>query len=149
MVKEFALALEREMNDDEEEELLPFKIQGDDTQLYAMTPTEADIALVAGAMSQYAEDGEKAVAILDLFWSLMDPPTARHLRRRLRDRSDRFQLADVMNVLEWIVEERTGRPTKPSSGSTASQPSTGARSTANSRRKASTRSRSPQIASAT
>jgi hypothetical protein len=148
MVKEFALALEREISDDEEE-LLPFKMAGDETQLYAMMPTESDVALVAGAMSQYAEDGEKVVAIFDLFWSLMDDATGRHLRRRLRNRSDPFGIPDVMNVLEWIVEERTGRPTKPSSGSTASQPSTGARSTANSRPKASTRSRSRQIDSAT
>lgn len=148
MVKEFALALEREL-EDEPDELLPFQMQDDDTQLFALMPTEADIALVAGAMSQFAEDGEKAVAVLDLFWSLMDDATARHLRRRLRNRKDRFGVMDVMNVLEWIVEERTGRPTKPSSASTASQPSTGARSTANSRPKASTRSRSRQTASAT
>lgn len=148
MVKEFALALEREL-EDEPDELLPFTMQGDDTQLYALMPTEADVALAAGALSQYAEDGEKVVAILDLFWSLMDDETARYLRRRLRDRKDRFGVPDVMNVLEWIIEERTGRPTKPSSGSTASQPSTGARSTANSPRKASTRSRSRQTASAT
>lgn len=148
MVKEFALALGRELGD-EPEELMPFKMAGDDTQLYALMPTEADVALVAGAMSRYAEDGELVVAIFDLFWSLMDEPTGIHLRRRLRDRKDPFTVADVMNVLEWIVEERTGRPTKPSSGSTASQPSTGARSTVNSRPRASTRSRSRQTGSAT
>lgn len=148
MVKEFALALEREL-EDEPDELLPFTMQDDDEQLYALMPTEADVALAAGALSAYAEDGEKVVAILDLFWSLMDPGTARHLRRRMRDRKDPFGVGDVMNVLEWIIEERTGRPTKPSSGSTASRPSTGARSTVNSQRKASTRSRSRQTASAT
>jgi len=148
MVKEFALALEREISE-EPDELLPFTMQGDDTQLFALVPTEADVALAAGALSQYAEDGEKVVAILDLFWSLMTEDTTRHLRRRLRDRKDRFGVGDVMNVLEWLIEERTGRPTKPSSGSTASQPSTGARSTVNSQRKASTRSRSRQTASAT
>lgn len=148
MVKEFALALEREI-DDEPDEQMPFTMADDDTQLYALMPTESDVALAAGALSQYAEDGEKVVAVLDLFWSLMTEDTARHLRRRLRDRKDRFGVPDIMNVLEWIIEERTGRPTKPSSGSTASPPSTGARSTANSRPKASTRSRSRQTASAT
>lgn len=148
MVKEFALALEREL-EDEPDELMPFTMAGDDTQLYALLPTEADVALAASAMSAYAEDGEKVVAILDLFWSLMEDATARHLRRRLRDRKDKFGVPDIMNVLEWIIEERTGRPTKPSSGSTASPPTTGARSTANSRPKASTRSRSRQTASAT
>ena len=148
MVKEFALALEREI-ETEPDELMPFTMADDDTQLYALMPTEADVALAAGALSQYAEDGEKAVAVLDLFWSLMTDETARHLRRRLRDRKDRFGVPDVMNVLEWIIEERTGRPTKPSSASTASQPSTGASSTVNSPRKASTRSRSRQTASAT
>lgn len=148
MVKEFALALERELGDGQDE-LLPFTMAGSDVQLYALMPTESDIALVAGAMSQYAEDAEKAVAVLDLFWSLMDLETARHLRRRMRDRKDPFGVPDVMNVLEWVVEEATGRPTKPSSGSTASQPSTGARSTASSQRKTSTRSRSRQIDSAT
>lgn len=148
MVKEFAIALEREITD-EPDELLPFQMADDDTQLNALLPTESDIALVAGAMSQYAEDGEKIVAILDLFWSLMDEPTARHLRRRLRDRRDPFGPGDILNVLEWIVEETTGRPTKPSSVSTPSRPSTGDRLTANSRPKASTRSRSRQTASAT
>lgn len=148
MVKEFALALEREI-EPEPDELMPFTMADDDTQLYALMPTESDVALAAGALSQYAEDGEKVVAVLDLFWSLMDEPTARHLRKRLRNRADRFGVADIMNVLEWIIEERTGRPTKPSSASTASQPSTGASSTANSPRRASTRSRSRQTASAT
>jgi hypothetical protein len=148
MVKEFALALEREL-DPQDPEMLPFQMAGDEAQLFAYRPTEADVALAASAMSAYAEDGEKVVAVLDLFWQLMEEDTARHLRRRLRDRKDPFGVGDVMNILEWVIEEMTGRPTKPSSGSTALQPSTGARSTASSRPRASTRSRSRQTGSAT
>lgn len=148
MVKEFAIALEREL-DDEPDELMPFTMADDDTELFALKPTESDVALVAGAMSQYAEDGEKIVAILDLFWSLMDEATARHLRRRMRNRKDSFGPGDILNIMEWIVEETTGRPTKPSSVSTPSRPRTGDRLTATSRPKASTRSRSRQTDSAT
>lgn len=149
MVKEFAIALEREMGEEVEEELLDFTMGDDPTKLYLHLPGETELTLIAGSMSQYAETGEQAAAIMELFWGILDRDSMIHLRRRVKNRNDPFGIADIFNILEWVVEETTGRPTKPSSASTRSPGATGAGSTGNSPRKASTRSRSRQIDSAT
>lgn len=151
MAKEFALAVQRDLESDEVEadERMPFTMADDDTQLYALPPTTGQLALLAGAMSEFADEGRVAASVMDMFWSLLDEDTGRHLRGRLRDRKDVFELEDVMNILEWVVEETTARPTKQPSDYLESRASSGRRSTAPARKRASTRSPSPRIVSAT
>lgn len=131
------------------EDALPFEMEGHDDQLYAYLPTEGQLVLLMGAMSEFSGAEEQGMAVMDLFWSLMEPETATALRRRLRDRTDSFGLQDILNIIEWLVEESSARPTKSSSASTPSRSTSGQRSTAPARRQASTRSRSPRTASAT
>lgn len=128
---------------------VPFTMAGDDTQLYAYLPSEGQMVLLLGLASDTADAGSSSSMVMDVFWELMDDDTRRHLRRRLLSRTDRFGLGDVMNIIEWLVEESSARPTTPPSGSTSSPGSTGTRSTASARQKASTRSSSPRTASAT
>jgi hypothetical protein len=60
-----------------------------------------------------------------------------------------FDTTDVISFIGDIAKQFSGFPTKPSSGSTSSQPKTGKSSTAGSRRAGSTRSSSRSVASAT
>lgn len=146
MSKEFALAVQ-ETNGDVDEKL-PFTMQGDDTQLYAYLPTEGQLALVVGAMGDMAPE-QQAAQVMSTFWSLLDEQSAVVLRRRLADRHDSFGIADVLNIIEWIVEEAAARPTQSSLASTPSRATSGHLSTGGVPRKASTRSRSPRPVSAT
>jgi hypothetical protein len=147
MTKSFALAV-AEANGDVED-ALPFEMEGSDEQLYAYRPTEGQMILLLGAMSEYSTGGQQAAIVLDVFWSLLDPHTATVLRGRLRDREDTFGLQDIMNIIEWIVEESAARPTKSSLASLPSRATTGHLSTGGAPRPRSTRSRSAPIASTT
>ena len=146
MSKSFSLAVE-EATSAEYNESMPFQVEGSDEQLYAYRPTEGQVALLLGAGAARPE--EMASTFMELFWSLMDEETAAILRHRLMDRHDRFGLADIVQIVEWIVEEATGFPTQPPPASTRSPATSGQRSTATARQRASTRSRSPRAASAT
>jgi hypothetical protein len=129
------------------EEKLPFKMAGDDTQLYAYPPSEGQLVLLLGLAGQDA--GTLAAEVLGVFWEALDGDSAEHLRGRLRSRTDRFGLGDVMHIIEWLTEEATARPTTPPSDSTSSPGTTGTPSTEPPRQRASTRSPSPRTGSAT
>jgi hypothetical protein len=146
MSKSFALAV-AEANG-AVEDALPFQMEGDDTQLYAYPPGEGQLVLLMG-LTGNQNPVALASTVLDVFWELMTEDTARVLKRRLNDRSDPFGIQDVMHIIEWLIEEVTGRPTQSSSASTPSRTTSGRRSTATARQRASTRSTSPRAASAT
>lgn len=147
MSKEFSLAVGR-ASEKTPDDAMPFRVEGSDAQLYAYPPTEGQLALIMGTLAG-GSLVDRAASVLDIFWSLLDEDTEVELRRRLRDRNDPFTIQDVLNIMDWVIEEVTGRPTKSSSDSTPSPPTNGRRSTGSARPAASTRSRSPRTASAT
>lgn len=147
MAKSFRLAAARSL-DGEVVEKLDFTIDGTEETLYAYPPSEGQLVLLtaaSGARQQQRQISE----FMDVFWSLVDEDTENILRDRLSDPYDTFGVQDILNIIEWLSEEAAARPTQPSSGSTPSQRSDGTRSTAPARRRASTRSPSRQIGSAT
>jgi hypothetical protein len=147
MSKTFNLAV-AEANETDEDRL-PFKMQGSDDQLYAYKPTEGQLVLLLGVMSDFESPEKAASTVLDVFWSLLEEESAGLLRKRLRDRHDTFALADIMNIIEWIVEESAARPTQSSLVSLPSRATSGHLSTGGAPRSRSTRSRSAPIASTT
>lgn len=131
-------------------EALPFQLEGDDTQLYAYAPTQGQLVLLLDLADATPETMALAAnRVMSVFWECLDDDTEAHLRERLLERTDPFDLPDIQNIIEWLVEESTARPTTPPSGSTGSPGSTGQRSTARARQRASTRSPSRRTASAT
>lgn len=147
MSKSFSLAVQEATGTADDR--LDFTMEGDDTQLYAYLPSEGQMVLLIGVASDLTDVGVASAAVMDVFWELMETDTRRHLRRRLLVREDSFGLGDIMNIIEWLVGESTARPTTPPSASTPSRGTTGRRSTATARQRASTRSPSPRTASAT
>lgn len=147
MSKSFALAAE-EANGTADD-ALEFQMEGDDTQLRAYLPSEGQMVLILGVASDLTDAGQASAAVMDVFWELLEEDTRRHLRRRLLSRTDPFGLGDIMNIIEWLVEESTARPTQQPSASTPSRGTTGRPSTGSARQRASTRSTSTRTASAT
>lgn len=131
------------------EDALPFQMEGSEDQLYAYPPTEGQLVLLIGVMSEFDSPEQQASTVLDVFWSLLEENTAALLRRRLRDRKDTFGLRDIMNIIEWIVEEAAARPTQSSLASLPSRATNGHLSTGGAPRKARARSTSRPIASTT
>lgn len=152
MSKSFALAAAEAAGFDVDEKL-PFQVEGDETQLYAYLPGEGQVVMLMGVagLDEYDTPGIAAASaeVMNVFWELMDDQSRAHLRRRLRDRHDRFGLGDILNIIEWLVEEASARPTRSPSDSTPSPQANGRPSTGSVRQRASTRSPSPRTASAT
>lgn len=155
-MKSFTLAATEAADSEspQDAERLPFQMEGDDAQLYAYRPQQGQLALLIDLqdISESTPTEEVAAAagdVMGVFWELMDTDTRKHLRRRLRSRTDAFDIPDIMNIIEWLVEEAAARPTTPPSGSTRSPGPTGQRSTGRARQRASTRSPSARTGSAT
>jgi hypothetical protein len=143
-VKEFSTAVNAAL---EPQELVPFMVDG--VELHAYYPTEGQIAVATAAMTAYSKDYEKVAAIINFFVGVLDEKSHQHLVGRLLDRNDTFGADEVNNIMEWLIEEWTARPTQSPSGSTASPSNGGRKSTGSARSRVLTPSNSGQTVSAT
>lgn len=123
MVKEFVTAVREAEEVDEEEGRLEFAIDG--TDVVAYRPSEAQFAMLMLAASRHTEKNEAVAGAIDFFYACLDEDSAAYVYQRLINRKDAFGLTEVENIIEWMVEEWTGRPFPRSSGSTSSRPASG------------------------
>jgi hypothetical protein len=148
-MREFATALKRS---NEEETYVEFKIAGfsyeedgetvvlaDDATVRAYAPTDGQLVMVASNFTDTADNMQKVAAAINFFTGTLDEDSLVYVKRRLLDRHDPFGVEEVTEILEWLLEEWSARPTKSSSGSSASPVATGRRSTGSARRPALTR----------
>lgn len=110
-------------------------------------PPHAGAFIYLNNMLGVADPLRVAASMIEFACSLMDDLDARYVGRLILDRNSGFDIYDMEELLTDLVEEWGERPTKPASGSSPSQATTGKRSTANSRRVGSTRVTSPSTGS--
>lgn len=149
-MKEFVFAAEQGKTADgaDEEPTLPFKIDGVEYQAYR--PAEGQLILIMAAMSGYYNDaGESAATIINFFIELLTEEGRHLITRKLMDRKDPFNLEQLLDVLQYVVETWSNTPTSVPSGSTSSLESTGPKSTDVAPSPESTPSPSPLLVSAT
>lgn len=79
----------------------------------------------AGASNDLVQLGE----VINFLVSLMDDEDGRYVKGLLLDRHSGFEGEDMVELAQHIVKEWSGRPTKPSSGSSARRRTNGAGST--------------------
>jgi hypothetical protein len=146
-VKEFAVAAKARDEDDADISTpIEFKV-GDDV-LRAYRPEVGQVAIMYARMDDtVAADSERIAAMIDFFMGLLDKESRRLLTRRLMDRDDDFEMEDVNDILNWLMEEWSGRPTRPSSASSRSRQNGGRKSTGKQLAVESTPSDSASIAS--
>lgn len=128
--------LETTDEDDEGNEIV---VRRDD--FVATMPSEEQLMLVfATGGREDASIGDEISAILQVFKDALPSNQYKVLIGRLRDPNDADVDADaLMEIFSWLMEQWQDFPTKSPSGSSASQGSTGARSTGRARGKGSTR----------
>lgn len=146
-MKEFVTAAREDFHP-EDDESVTFK--HDEREVTFFRPTTAQIALIA-AYSQ-ATEFDMAGGYLATFFGLCDDESRRYFYARLMDRNDPFDIdspGGVNDIMEGLLEEWSGRPTKRPSDYRRPQSATGARSTATTRARASTSSASRRAASST
>lgn len=117
-----------------------------DRKVTVHSPGAAQLAYLGTLM--LGDELETAGGLINFFAELLGTDEDRkHLKRILLDHDSGFDVYDLEDMAAYLIEEWGGNPTNAASGSAPSQPSTGKRSTANSRRVTSTRSTSPSTAS--
>lgn len=112
----------------EEQESVEFKIDGQEIKSYR--PGDGQIALVMAGTGRHTSVATRIASIIDFMMGCMDEDSATYITERLMDRTDPFGLEEVEEILGYIIEEWTGRPTPQRSASTSSQQTAGQVSTA-------------------
>lgn len=141
-------------NAEDDDELIELNISdstGRNTETYLVySPTETQIALY---LASYGEGNLQLLAATKEFLYLMFGDEAKSdadfLLARLKDRHDAFEIGTLTHIILGLIEASTGRPTRPSTGSTQSQRPGGRRLMDKQLPKAQTRSRSVPAASTT
>lgn len=134
-------------NKENEEDAISFTHDGRDVKFYQ--PSVGQQAVMMG-MSGSDLNVSTASDFIALFFEMMDNDTQKYFKSRLLDREDSFELdgdGGMMDIYSWLAEQWSGKPTKPASGSRSSASKTGKGSTAPTRAKGSTSSRSRSTAS--
>lgn len=126
MVKEFVTAL-KEATEPESDEGYAFTVDGHECHAYK--PEDAQLAMLLASVSRHNNWTTQVAGIINFFVEVLDDESHSYITERLLDRKDPFGLGEVQDIIEWMTEEWTGRPTRSPSVSTRSQRSGGRKST--------------------
>lgn len=124
-MREFTTALKEVTG--EAEEAMHFTVDGRELTCYP--PSEGQLAVLMASIGRHSALAQQIAGIINFFVEVMDEPSHAYLVGRLLDRTDPFGLEEVTEIMDWMIEEWTGRPTQSPSVSTRSRQSGGQRST--------------------
>lgn len=114
-MKEFTTAINEVIEGDTE---APMEFLLDGEKIRAYKPTEGQLAMLMASMGRHTTDQTKIAGIIDFFVAVLDEEGHQYVVSRLLSRDDPLGIVQVQEVMEWMIEEWTGRPTKPLSVST-------------------------------
>lgn len=140
-MKEFVTAV-KDVGDVDEDSPITFKHDGREVTFYEPSSGQQTLML---SMGRGVQDGKSASTFLAMFFSMMEDDTRQYFEDRLMDRLDGFDLESeggIFDIFEHLTEEWSARPTKQPSDYLPPERSTGKTSTASTRVKGSTSSRS-------
>jgi len=142
-MKEFTTAAESvEITGDE---MIEFKIDGE--SCHAFQPSNGQLAVLLASIASTQQWTHQVAGVINFFDAVLDEDSSAYITRRLLDRRDQFGIDEVQDIIAWLVEEWSARPTQPPSGSTPSPPRGGAKSTPRTRKSTSSGSR-PSVSAA-
>jgi hypothetical protein len=98
VTKEFTTAAKRR-------KAITFTIDG--TEFEFTSPKQAGMVL------DYLENGDEMGALFDWMNEGLGEEQAAVIESRLKDPKDDFDIKELTDIARWLVEESTGRPTKP------------------------------------
>lgn len=133
-MKEFVTAAKaagRDVQDD-------VTVKVDDREVTFRAPSQEQMAILIASVSATGNDIQGIAEIINVFFDLVentdeDSPQSRWMRHRLFDRDDEFGVDELTDILLYLIEEWTGRPTKQPSDYLPSRKSGGRKSTATQR----------------
>lgn len=149
-MKEFITAAQDDLGEVDENDVITFKHDGREVVFFVPSTGQQAIMLAMGGRDM---DTKAAGTFIHLFFEMMDAPTQRYFNTRLMDRDDKgFDLdteGGVFDIFEHLTEQWSGKAKKQPADFQKSQSTTGRESTASTRVRASTSSRSRSRASST
>lgn len=137
-MKEFTTAVNDVVADEEnDEDLLEFQITRKDAdgevldtqEIRCWRPGDGQLAMLMTSLGRHTTVATRIAGIIDFMVGVMDEESHEYIVGRLLDREDEFGLEQVQEIVEWMTEEWTGRPTQRSSASMRSQRTAGRKST--------------------
>lgn len=144
-MKEFATAVRAVQED---EDYLEFVLVEEDedgeavrTVCRAYPPGDGQVAMMMAGMGRHTSNETRVAAIIDFLIGVLDEESHRYITDRLLDRRDPFGLAEINEILHWLVEEWGGRPTKSPSDFSPSRKAVGQKSTRSTSKSTSSASR--------
>jgi hypothetical protein len=118
----------------------PIEFEYDERVVTVKPPTAPQLALFLSAYGDTADVGGRVVDTLNFFSSRFRREDAGYFKRRLNDPEDPFDFEDMSDILAWLIEEWSGRPTISPSESVSLPTATGNGLTAGPQDAVSTRS---------
>lgn len=107
-----------------------------DEVLIASPPSTGQLTMFMAYQADGADPSDQAKAVMDLLYSIFDHDQYAWIQTQLLN--DDLDVDTLMEVIEYLGEEWSSRPTSSASASSPSRASTGKRSTAKPRSKATT-----------
>lgn len=98
-------------------------------ELKAFRPSDGQLAVLMASFGKGSDEVETVAGPLNFFDSILDDDGRRYILDRMLDPKDPFGPGECSQIMEGLIEEWSGRPTQPPSGSTSSQPNGGQNST--------------------
>lgn len=138
-MKEFVSAADEANRDESADNEYPFVLDAGtprERELIAYHPGDGQIAILMAETGRHTNLHTKVAGAIDFFQSVFSDDDAVYLRNRLLDRTDDFGMPTVQAIIEWLLEEWSGRPTGAPSASTRSRSSASPKSRPTTRRSA-------------
>lgn len=132
--KHFEMALKSIESDPDDDDFITFDFpdatydSGRSPEFKAYRPIPSQFAIAVSATGPRRNVAEKLAGIIDFMVEVLDEDGNAYVTNRLCDRRDKFGLDELNDLMEWMVEEWSARPTERPSGSTRSASNGGPRS---------------------
>lgn len=101
----------------------------DKVEMRYFKPSPGQLALLIAQTGNFSSEDEQISSVINFFLKVLDKRSSSHLVSRLMDRDDNFELEQVIDIMEDMIEEWTGRPIMRRSDSTESRSAAGPEST--------------------
>ena len=106
--KEFTTAAEEKVEGGPGD--ITFTIDG--RELTARPPKDGQVAMMMARMGRHSTNNDKVAGMIDFFVELFDEADEQYVVDRLLDGDDDFGITQVTDIMTWLMEEWSKRPTK-------------------------------------
>jgi hypothetical protein len=80
--------------------------------LHVHPPKSGQIALLMARLGRHSSFNDKMAGVIDFFVGILDEADYDYVVNRLLDPQDNLGIEEVQQVMEWLMEEWSGRPTQ-------------------------------------